>query len=922
MITLHKHIIATVIADRYATTKYLFDFENEKYGASELKFEITIDPDSFISEFKADIDGELFIGKTKERETAVKEYKQAKQKNENAILISQPYKDIPNVFQVQTNVDGGSKVSLEITIEQYLKKTFNFNQLTIQILRNFEKYNIKTKYDYIGFSFNVCDKTGIYDICAPSSVESSDIVIDEQIKDQTKCRINGRMMNSSSQNELSIKYKIVGESKDSHILFDNKSNTFCHVILDIFRDQLAHSDMLIPRRVIFVIDKSGSMYGDKWRKTLSATITGLKKLRDEDRFNVILFNHGPDVLFEDEMVEANKKTIQKAIKYMKSVEAGGGTSFDKPLTQAVDMIKDDIQTKDEENDFFVNQIIFMTDGEVRNTKEVLLNTNKLNNLNGIDKYNKKISIFTFGVGQDGNDSGWIEDVNHSFLKSLAVNNNGFYKRIKQTNTDTKLTEYFNILSNPILLNTTIKYTDKNIEQLTGTNFNILYNGNDMIVAGKRECGVSGDDDMKQMQFSATITAISGKYDDDLNIKPMEMSKKLTMTVSIDANSKEGHANSNVERSWAYLKLQQLSKQRLIAPNDSEEKENESLGLELGLKYRFVTQWTSMIVVKKKQAAQNIQQQHQPRHYAMNADVEEKIIQKKNNAEAIAKDQSDIQIPNEYVCPITQQIMHDPVTAFDGFTYDRNTIQNYFKFHNKSPITGASADYIIVFPNHKLKAEIQKWYGKRLDMSEFNFRQWNVDTIILWISQIDNGRYNKYLDLLKKRLFEEQITGAELEMIDETDLHMWGIVNFKDRKDLVAEIKKLISKHGQSKTKTSEFLNERKEFEQNFENVKKEVQALNKKIDAEMNRDMKKYKTWNADQICRYVLSLEKQRFSKYLDALTVAFQEQQIKGEDLPEIKANDLYTMGIDNFKDRKSLAKYFKNLNTDEGDIYIATE
>ena len=50
MTTLTKHNIQ----DRYATTIYLFDFENSnKYGRNELKFEITIDPDAFISKFEA-----------------------------------------------------------------------------------------------------------------------------------------------------------------------------------------------------------------------------------------------------------------------------------------------------------------------------------------------------------------------------------------------------------------------------------------------------------------------------------------------------------------------------------------------------------------------------------------------------------------------------------------------------------------------------------------------------------------------------------------------------------------------------------------------------------------------------------------------------------------------------------------------------
>ena len=83
---------------------------------------------------------------------------------ENAILISQPYKYMPNVFEIKTNVDSGSEISLNITIEQYLQKRFNFNELTIQILRNFSPYNIDSRCGYITFLFDVSDECGIYDV--------------------------------------------------------------------------------------------------------------------------------------------------------------------------------------------------------------------------------------------------------------------------------------------------------------------------------------------------------------------------------------------------------------------------------------------------------------------------------------------------------------------------------------------------------------------------------------------------------------------------------------------------------------------------------------------------------------------------------------------------------------------------------------
>ena len=49
--------------------------------------------------FEANIDGQICIGQTKQKQTAEKEYQEAKENDENAILISQPHKDIENASQ-------------------------------------------------------------------------------------------------------------------------------------------------------------------------------------------------------------------------------------------------------------------------------------------------------------------------------------------------------------------------------------------------------------------------------------------------------------------------------------------------------------------------------------------------------------------------------------------------------------------------------------------------------------------------------------------------------------------------------------------------------------------------------------------------------------------------------------------------------
>lgn len=46
-----------------------------------------------------------------------------------------------------------------------------------------------------------------------------------------------------------------------------------------------------------------------------------------------------------------------------------------------------------------------------------------------------------------------------------------------------------------------------------------------------------------------------------------------------------------------------------------------------------------------------------------------------------------EIPHDFICCISQDIMTDPVKTIDGFTYDRNSIEKWFECNNKSPSTG-------------------------------------------------------------------------------------------------------------------------------------------------------------------------------------------------------------------------------------------
>jgi hypothetical protein len=71
------------------------------------------------------------------------------------------------------------------------------------------------------------------------------------------------------------------------------------------------------------------------------------------------------------------------------------------------------------------------------------------------------------------------------------------------------------------------------------------------------------------------------------------------------------------------------------------------------------------------------------------------------------EQKGIIIPEEYICPITMDIMQDPVVTSDGHVYEKRAIQKWLLTNNKSPLTNCEISKEII-PCHAFRNLIQKF----------------------------------------------------------------------------------------------------------------------------------------------------------------------------------------------------------------------
>jgi len=67
-----------------------------------------------------------------------------------------------------------------------------------------------------------------------------------------------------------------------------------------------------------------------------------------------------------------------------------------------------------------------------------------------------------------------------------------------------------------------------------------------------------------------------------------------------------------------------------------------------------------------------------------------------------------EIPHEYFCCISQDIMVDPVKTSDNHTYDRLSIERWFQNRHTSPLTGLYLNDITLIPHNELKNQIQEF----------------------------------------------------------------------------------------------------------------------------------------------------------------------------------------------------------------------
>ena len=175
-----------------------------------------------------------------------------------------------------------------------------------------------------------------------------------------------------------IKNKIVNDIDDYN--FDSANNP----LLTIDENNPNYEIKDFSGNFLFIVDRSGSMYGDRIQMAKESLIYFLKSLPDtQSKFNVVSFGSRYEVLFDD-FVEITEDNVNKAIYISNRYDADlGGTELLEPLIYLEQCLN---------NNNKPTRIFILTDGAVFNTEECLNKIKEIGN-------KKDIRFFSLGIGQ-------------------------------------------------------------------------------------------------------------------------------------------------------------------------------------------------------------------------------------------------------------------------------------------------------------------------------------------------------------------------------------------------------------------------------------------------------------------------------------------------------------------------------------------
>ncbi len=544
-------------------------FHNTHSRPVEAVYVFPLPEDAAVTALTLTIGERTIEGTIREREQAQRDYAQARDAGQGAALLEQ---ERPNIFTISVaNIQPDEQITVALRFHDrvpYDDGTFEFVLPTVVLPR----YIPPEPSDSSEPAASVADAERLYTPLLSEGMRSGHtlairVALDagrlhglasptheiETQEQHGQTIVTLRAGEHIPNKDFMLRYRVAGSHIEA-VPFTYRAAAEPGTVLLMITPRLElQPEDVLPRELLFVFDRSGSMGGDSIIQARNALQSCLRSLNPDDTFNILPFDDDVET-FAPRSVSFTQEQVDQADAYIQQIQARGGTQILKALSAAFE------QPRDSER---LRVIVFLTDGAVGNEDEVLREVRK-----GLNE----ARVYAFGIGSA---------VNRFLLDKLAEVGRGSVEYIfPGQSLEDAVQRFQNRAAFPVLADVQVDWGDGRVTDVYPEPLPDLYAGQPLAILGRfHKAG--------HAQVRLTGRTPGGTYEQTLHIDWPE------------ATPDRGEHWAALPRLWARARIDALMSRERDDPKQKSKVRDEILGM--ALEYRLLSPYTAFVAIEQRRS---------------------------------------------------------------------------------------------------------------------------------------------------------------------------------------------------------------------------------------------------------------------------------------------------------------------------------
>lgn len=455
-LVIRYHRVTVDISDQVATTEVDQVFLNDTRYDLEGIYIFPLPEEAAISEFAMYVDGERWEGEMLPRDEARRIYEDIVRRRLDPALLEYVGRDTfrASIFPIPP----GDERRVELAYSQILENDGGLVKYVYPL--DTERFSAEPLEEVV-ITVKVHSSQDIRAIYSPTH----DVAIDRV--DEHTANVSFEAANVLPDRDFELYYTVSDEDFGLNLLSYRDAGEDGFFLLLIAPKVEVDERDVVAKDVIFVLDTSGSMEGEKIAQAKSSLEYILDHLNPEDRFNIVAFSTGVNIYARKPQPATEG---DEARRFIDDLRAVGGTNIDLALTEALAMADGERP----------QIIIFLTDGlpteGVTESDRIVANVSR--------QASENVRIFTFGVG---------DDVNTFLLDTIAQDNRGASSYVRPNESiGEEVSSFYAKVSTPLLADIELDFGDLRVEDTYPYPLPDLFAGSQLVIVGRYREGGSTD----------------------------------------------------------------------------------------------------------------------------------------------------------------------------------------------------------------------------------------------------------------------------------------------------------------------------------------------------------------------------------------------------------------------------------------------